>query len=134
MSSHFISINIRQQILITVQQNPSWQLSLAQLSPSLLYFLTSNVYCVYVYSLVHCFKVQRLLFSSSKVVVSCFIVNIKCTAIRCIITRITYTLKFQIFPICIFSCVTYKQTDKEAHTFQISIFGGNLRLYRPKIK
>ena len=36
-SQHFISINIRKQMLITVQQNPSWQLSLAQLSPSLFY-------------------------------------------------------------------------------------------------
>ena len=38
MYSHFISINKRQQMLITVQQNPSWQLSLAQLSPSLFDF------------------------------------------------------------------------------------------------
>ena len=27
-----------------------------------------------------------------------------------------------------------KQTDKETHTFQISNFGRNLKLYRPKIK
>ena len=42
MSSHFILINIRQQILITVQPNPSWQLSLAQLSPSLFILFTEE--------------------------------------------------------------------------------------------
>ena len=36
MSSHFLLINIRQQILITVQPHHNWQLSLAQLSTSLL--------------------------------------------------------------------------------------------------
>ena len=36
MASHFILINLWQQMLITVQPNPGWQLSLAQLSPSLL--------------------------------------------------------------------------------------------------
>ena len=35
MFSHFLFINTRQKMLITVQPDPNWQLSLAQLSPSL---------------------------------------------------------------------------------------------------
>ena len=42
MASHFILINIRQQMLITVQPDPNWQLSLAQLSPSLFHFFTKE--------------------------------------------------------------------------------------------
>ena len=49
-------INIRQQVLITVEQNPSWQPSLAQLSPSLLYILVflihiANVYMFHIFCL-----------------------------------------------------------------------------------
>ena len=41
MSSHLLFINIRQQMLITVQPDPNWQLSLAKLSPSLFWHFMS---------------------------------------------------------------------------------------------